>query len=73
MALTSTHTDGQNSQRTSVKTISDGTPVDSLLAEFVDLTHPVGVQRKVRHNTVHIRTVPGDHGDWHWIGSVSPN
>jgi hypothetical protein len=27
----------------SVKTISDGTPVDSLLAEFPDLTRPAGV------------------------------
>jgi hypothetical protein len=44
----------------SVKTISDGTPVDSLLAEFPDLTRPAGVQREVRHNTLHhIRTTPG--------------
>jgi hypothetical protein len=44
----------------SVKTISDGTPVDSLLAEFPDLTRPAGIQREVRHNTVHhIRTIPG--------------
>jgi hypothetical protein len=43
----------------SVKTISDGTPVDSLLAEFPDLTRPAGVQRDVRHNTLHhIRTIP---------------
>jgi cleavage and polyadenylation specificity factor subunit 1 len=44
----------------SVKTISDSTPVDSLLGEFPDLTRPAGVQREARHNTVHhIRTVPG--------------
>jgi hypothetical protein len=44
----------------SVKTISNNTPVDNLLAEFPDLTRPAGAQREVRHNTVHhIRTVPG--------------
>jgi hypothetical protein len=44
----------------SVKTISDGTSVDSLLAEFLDLTRPAGIQSEVRHNTVHhIRTIPG--------------
>jgi hypothetical protein len=44
----------------SVKAISDGTPVDSLLAEFPDISRPAGVKRKVRHNTVHhIRTTPG--------------
>jgi cleavage and polyadenylation specificity factor subunit 1 len=44
----------------SVKTITDGTPIDSILAEFPDLTRPAGVQREVRHNTVHhIRTTPG--------------
>jgi hypothetical protein len=44
----------------SVKTISDGTPVDSLLAEFPDLIRPAGVQLEVRHNSVHhIRTTPG--------------
>jgi hypothetical protein len=43
-----------------VKTISGGTPVDSLLAEFSALTRPAEVQREVRHNTVHhIRTIPG--------------
>jgi hypothetical protein len=43
-----------------VKTISDGTPVDSLLAEFLDLTPPAEVQREVRHNTLHhIRTIRG--------------
>jgi cleavage and polyadenylation specificity factor subunit 1 len=43
----------------SVKTISDSTPVDSLLAEFLNLTRPAGDQRKARHNTVHhIQTVP---------------
>jgi hypothetical protein len=44
----------------SVKTITDGTPIDSILAETPDLTSPAGVQREVRHNTVHhIRTIPG--------------
>jgi hypothetical protein len=44
----------------SVKTIIGDTPIDSLLAEFADLTRPTGVQREVRHNTVHhIRTTPG--------------
>jgi hypothetical protein len=49
-----------NSLMPSVKTISSGTPVDSLLAEFPDLTRPARIQREVRHNTVHhIRTIPG--------------
>ncbi|XP_023720537.1 uncharacterized protein LOC111871567 [Cryptotermes secundus] len=44
----------------SVKTISSNTPIDSLITEFPDLTRPAGVQREIRHNTVHhIRTVPG--------------
>jgi hypothetical protein len=44
----------------SVKTISGGTPVDSLLADFSDFTRPAGVQREVHHNSVHhIRTIPG--------------
>jgi hypothetical protein len=44
----------------SVKTIIGETPIDSLLAEFPDLTGPARVQREVRHNTVHyIRTTPG--------------
>jgi hypothetical protein len=37
----------------SVKTITGGTPIDSLLTEFPDLTRPAGVQREVRHNTAH--------------------
>jgi hypothetical protein len=53
-------TQPDNSLTPSVKTISIGTPVDSLLAEFPDLTRPAGVQREVRQNTVHhIRTIPG--------------
>jgi hypothetical protein len=49
-----------NSLIPSVKTINSGTPVDSVLAEFPDLTRPAGVQRHVRDNTVcHIRTIPG--------------
>jgi hypothetical protein len=44
----------------SVKTITGGTPADSLLAEFPDLTRPAGARREVRHSTVHhIRTVSG--------------
>jgi hypothetical protein len=44
----------------SVEVISGGTAVDSILSEFLDLTRPTGVQREVRHNTVHhIRTIPG--------------
>jgi hypothetical protein len=44
----------------SIKLISIGTAVDTTLSEFPDLTRPTGVQRKVRHNTVHhIRTEPG--------------
>jgi hypothetical protein len=49
-----------SSQVPSVKTITGGTPVDSLLTEFPDLTPPSGVQCEVRHITVHhIRTVTG--------------
>jgi hypothetical protein len=45
---------------TSIKLISTGTAVDSILSEFSDLTRPTGVQLEVRHNTVHqIRTAPG--------------
>jgi hypothetical protein len=44
----------------SIKTITDGTPIDSILAEFPDLTRPAGVQREIHHHTVHnIRTTPG--------------
>jgi predicted aspartyl protease len=44
----------------SVKTIGSSTPTDDLFAEFPDLTRPSGVQRTVRHNTVHhIKTTPG--------------
>jgi hypothetical protein len=43
-----------------MKTITGGTPVDSLLAEFLDLTRPARVRSEVRHSTVHhIRRVPG--------------
>jgi hypothetical protein len=42
------------------KTITGDIPIDSLLAEFPDLTHPAGVQREARHSKVHhIRTTPG--------------
>jgi hypothetical protein len=44
----------------SVKTITGGTPIDGLLAQFLDFTRPDEVQRKVYHNTVHlIRTIHG--------------
>jgi hypothetical protein len=44
----------------SIKLASVGTAVNRILSEFPDLTRPTGVQREVRHNTVHhIRTVPG--------------
>jgi hypothetical protein len=42
----------------SVKVISGGTSVDTLLSEFPDLTCLIGVQGEVHHNTVH-RTTPG--------------
>jgi hypothetical protein len=46
----------------SVKIISTGTSIDTLLFEFPDLTRPSGVQRDVRYSTVHhIRTTsPAD-------------
>jgi hypothetical protein len=44
----------------SMKTISDGTPGDNLIAEFPELNHPAGDQREVRQNFVHdIRTILG--------------
>jgi hypothetical protein len=44
----------------SVKVISGGTAVDSILSEFPALNRPTGVQREVRHNTVlHIWIIPG--------------
>jgi hypothetical protein len=44
----------------SVKVISGGIAVDRILSEFPDLARPTGVQREVRHNTVHhIRAIPG--------------
>jgi hypothetical protein len=47
------------SQTSSVKVISGGSTVDTLFSEFPDLIRPTGVQREVRHNTVHhIRTTP---------------
>jgi hypothetical protein len=41
----------------SVKVISDGTPFERLLSVFPDLTRPTGVQREVRHNTVHMSDI----------------
>jgi hypothetical protein len=44
----------------SVKAIGSSTPTDDIFAEFPELTRPSGVQRTVRHNTVHhIKTTPG--------------
>jgi hypothetical protein len=43
-----------------IKVINNGTSVDTLISEFPELTRPIGVQREVRHHTVHhIRTIPG--------------
>jgi hypothetical protein len=53
-------TQAASSQLPSVKAITEGTPVDRLLAEFPDLTRLAGVQHEVRHSIAHhIRTVPG--------------
>jgi cleavage and polyadenylation specificity factor subunit 1 len=47
-------------QTPSVKVISGGSSVDTLISEFSDLIRHTGVQREVRHNTVHhTRTTPG--------------
>jgi cleavage and polyadenylation specificity factor subunit 1 len=44
----------------SIKVLNNCTPVDNLLSEFPNLIRPSGVQRDMRHNTVHhIRTTPG--------------
>ena len=43
----------------SIKTIRSSTPADDLTAEFPNLTRPSGVQREVRHSTIHIKTTPG--------------
>jgi hypothetical protein len=37
----------------STKTITGVTPIDSLLAEFLNLTRPAAVRPEVRRNTVH--------------------
>jgi hypothetical protein len=42
----------------SVKTIAGGTPPDTLLEEFSELTRTTGIHREVRHKH-HIRTTPG--------------
>jgi len=59
--LTSLSTPGFNAPSSvpSVKVIGEGTPLDSLLKEFPELTKPTGIHREVRHNTTHhIRTTP---------------
>jgi hypothetical protein len=44
----------------SVKIITGGSAINSLLSEFPDLTCPTGIQREVRHRTLHhISTTPG--------------
>jgi len=44
----------------SVKSIGSSAPADDTFADFPDLTRPSGVQREVRHNTMHhINTTPG--------------
>jgi cleavage and polyadenylation specificity factor subunit 1 len=60
VTLLSAPAQAASSQVPSVKTITGGTPVDNLLAEIPDLTRPAGVEREVRHSTIHhIRMVPG--------------
>lgn len=44
----------------SVKFIASGTPPDSLLREFPEVTEPTGIHCELRHNTTHhISTTPG--------------
>jgi hypothetical protein len=44
----------------SIKVLNPNTTEDALLSDFPELVRPTGVQRDVRHNTVHhIRTTPG--------------
>jgi hypothetical protein len=51
---------GASSQTPSLKVINGGSSVDTLLSVFPDLIRPTGVQREVRHNTVHHTwTTPG--------------
>jgi len=60
--FTSLSTPGFNAPSSvpSVKVIGGGTPLDSLLEEFPELTKPTGIHREVRHNTTHhIWTTPG--------------
>jgi len=60
--LTSLSTLGFNAPPSvlSVKVIGGGTPLDSHLEEFPELTKPRGIHREVRRNTNHhIRTMPG--------------
>jgi hypothetical protein len=55
------HISGQdNVVADALSRVTGGTQIDSILAEFPDLTRPAGVQCEVRHNTVHhIRATPG--------------
>jgi hypothetical protein len=67
-----------SSQVPSVKTITGGTPVDSLLSEFPDVTRPAGAGARYATAPVTIsgcyqaHQSPADHGDWHQTGSPSP-
>jgi hypothetical protein len=60
--VTSLSTPGLAAQTSvpSMKTITNDTTADNLLAEFPELTRPTGINRKVRHNTLHnICMTPG--------------
>jgi cleavage and polyadenylation specificity factor subunit 1 len=60
VTLLSTPAQAASPRTPSIKLISTGRAVDSILSEFPDPTRPTGMQREVRHNTVHhIRTAPG--------------
>jgi hypothetical protein len=60
-AVTSLSTPAHASSQTpSVKVINGGSLVDTFLSEFPDLIRPTGVEREVRHKTVHyIQTTSG--------------
>lgn len=60
--VTSLSTPGLATQTSvpSMKTITNDTTANNLLAEFPELTRPTGINRKVRYNTTHnIRMTPG--------------
>lgn len=46
--------------QSSIKTIQDSSSYSSLLSEFPEVTHPPGLPRDIKHETIHhIRTTPG--------------